>query len=293
MPSTPNYGWSLPDVGGSLGAWGGGVNGAFTSADATVKALADRVAAAEAELAGALSVVSVTASASVTASGNIIAGSALGGASVSALNAGMTNDAVTASAIFGGGAIAGGGLGNLYAQIAVNPSATAANRYMRLQVGDDVALRKFGVLASQMYIGDSTPAFVAGERLRVVGGINATTVSSIFYGDGSNLTGLPQSAVVGLVSDLAALAAINATQTTNIATAQSTADTARSENITWARVVPPGSLGYDTPTTSGSRTAFLPAAVDSSSLAALGASLTPVIEKLKALVTDLKTRGLI
>lgn len=55
MPATPNYGWVLPDVLGSEGAWGTIVNNAFTSADASVKAAKDVADAALPKAGGTLS----------------------------------------------------------------------------------------------------------------------------------------------------------------------------------------------------------------------------------------------
>lgn len=37
MPTTPNFGWTLPTVGGDSGAWGGILNTAFTDVDADVQ----------------------------------------------------------------------------------------------------------------------------------------------------------------------------------------------------------------------------------------------------------------
>ncbi len=206
MPTTTNYSWVTPDVGGSFGSWGGTVNAAFVAADASLKLIDLRVAAAEAELAGALN------AASLTLSGNATVAGISQGMRLYAVNPAAVNNSLTESGYFGAGT--DGTLGPLYLQIALNPSATAGSRYGRIQVGDTVALRPLGLLASQTYVGVNAPTFIGSEMLRVDGAIRAgdVTITGNFNGSGSGLTGIPKSGVTGLVTDLGNLVTDNTTQ---------------------------------------------------------------------------------
>lgn len=212
MPITPNYGWTTPIVSGDFGAWGGILNAAFVEADADVKALADLVTI------NALNVAKTNVNnsfsgtqnfAAISASGAITAGGTATARQVLANNPTAVNG--TPVATFQTITGADGTLGGLVVTDVVNPTATALNRASTTVVEDTGGFRTKAFKVSRFHIGPVDPSFVADEVLRVIGGVNATTMSSIFYGDGSNITGITQAQITGLVSALAGKSAVGHT----------------------------------------------------------------------------------
>lgn len=221
MPITPNYGWTTPVVNGDFGAWGGILNAAFVEIDADVKALADVVAANAVNVARTNinnTFAGTQTFNAINASGNISASGGLYGAQVFAQTAANGSNTVMFRTDTGTDAT----LGSLYAQLSATPSAVGANRLVMLQIGDSLSVRKLAFRASQTYIGAADPSFVGTEMLHVNGAVqassvNATTFFGAFSGSGAGLSGISQSAVTNLVSDLSTISLGQDSQNTAIA----------------------------------------------------------------------------
>jgi hypothetical protein len=195
MPITPNYGWTTPVVNGDFGAWGGILNAAFVEIDADVKALADTVAANAANAArtnvnnsfsGTQTFNTVVASGNVVASGSV---TALGELIVQGAGRGirMNVGAVDATYI------------EMFARSA-SPSTSSGLIGFR-DVGGPV-MSVVNSLGGIDINSTSGTLFVGGGGTTSSGPVNAPQ----FNGSGANLTGITQSQITNLVSDLAAKA---------------------------------------------------------------------------------------
>ncbi len=312
MPTTTNYGFILPDVGGSSGAWGGILNDAIDDIDGTIKTVTDaldtRVDAIEAEVNGALSVTSLAAAAGITAVGDIVSSSnQVRGVTVVGSMPAAANGALAGIANFNGGA--DGALGPVAVAIGVFPSAVGASRFAQLSVADNTALRKFGLVVSQCYVGTAAvPAFIGSEMLRVAGltrSAGVTLDSGTFNGSGADLTNIPLAAVSGLTgaigglqSDVSTLDSRVDAQDILIAGKMDTGAGISATQLTSGTI--PGArygaaFGYaaQAPTgVSGGRNAVLTnsAGNTNSELYGMSASLNDVVGNL---INDLKSRGVI
>jgi len=161
MPTTTHYGFVTPDVGGSAGAWGGLLNAAIVDLDADLHALNLRVIAAEAELAGPLSIAG-----NGTFTGQVLANTFKQESPASVNNVAAVTQSWEAGA--------DGVLGPMYFSLSLTPSAASQFRIAVFAAADTTGYRKIGMRTTQMYVGASAPSFVGSEMLRVDGTVRAT-----------------------------------------------------------------------------------------------------------------------
>ena len=291
MPFTANYNWETPDVGADFGSWGSIQNATIEEIDTDLKALADTVTA------NALNVAKTNVNNTFTGTQSFAAVTASGTVQGSQLRA-ISATSPTASAVpWRLDVGSDGSLGPLYAQIELSPASIGVNRLATLQVGDNSSVRDLAIKSSRLYIGNATPTWVASEFLNVEGSVRVVdiTASGVFSGSGASLNSIPQSAVTGLVSGLAGKSNVIHTHVTSDVLGLDGALAGKSNvghTHTPAEILG-YPLGYTSPAGAGSRPEFLPAEIDSSSLSVLGGNVTTMNNMLKALVTDLKARGVI
>ena len=342
MPITSNYHWTIPVPNGDFGAWGGILNTAFTAVDADLRALADLVAASTANLAKT----NIANTFALTQIFNGIAATTISSASL-ASTGGITaqldatarrlltseptaaNDAATFPLNFSAGIDAT--LGPFLFQVAMTPSATAANRLALIQVGDALLLRKLAIKSSQLYLGQNPPTFAGSEQVHIEGltyVAGSLTVTGTIAGSGASLTNIPEGAVINLNADLNTITtAAGAAQTTantavtnaaaaqttantaitnaataqttantaitNAATAQTQANTARSENILFARITFPAGLGW-TGSAGGTRSLDVTTNIGAAYDSNTRFALQRLNDSVNQLIFDLKnTRGYI
>ena len=309
MAFTTNYNWEVPDVGADFGTWGGISNAAFQLIDTKVFNVETRLAAAEAELGGPIAVTG-----NITATGNINSGATVNAVQLATAAPAAPNGSIFSSAFFQAGS--DGVLNPLYWQLALNPSATGANRFGYMQIGDAVSLRKFGIKTTQLYVGQNDPTYIGSEQMRVQGSVHVdnTVTAALFNGSGASLTGIPTSGVAGLDAALAGKSAVGHTHTTGevaglntfidatnstLAGKANTSHTHDASQITsgsfdWARVTPPGSLGYAAQTNiSGLPRSHVVAAWDSTNSTTEAVSFNALASVVANVVNDLRARGLI
>ena len=196
-----------------------------------------RVLAATANVSAATTVAAGT---SITAGTDVTAGSSLIGNNLNIARPTAGSDILQALATLAAGSGAGGGE-NLYLQLALIPSNTAANRIARIQVGDNSTVRPLQLRVSRTYIGSAeTAAFVGSEMARVAGSlqVDAGVTATQFNGSAVGLTAIPADQLTGSIADArlsapvqGAAAAATAAQVA-AAAAQSTADGAVAVNVT-------------------------------------------------------------
>lgn len=104
--------------------------------------------------------------------GSALVTGAITGASVAVANAAFPVDTRSGVASFGGGP-AQGADGTVSMAAIVNPSATALNRYVGWQSGDNTTIRGMQLRMARLYIGtNSAPAFTGGEQVAIEGQVN-------------------------------------------------------------------------------------------------------------------------
>ena len=227
MPTTPNYGWNTPVVNGDFGAWGGILNAAFVEIDADMNTLAVALSTTNSTLSSLAATVAsnalnvaktnqnntfsgtqtfnAVAATTVATTGDIASAANVNARGLSVVDRSASLGSLTGLAYFSP-AYAVAGSDDLYLQIAGNASATPANRFMRIQVGDNTQVRKLGIMTNQTYIGPNgpTPEFIGGESLRVGGSlqVDAAVNAAQFNGAGTGLLAgtVPSAAVFGLDS---------------------------------------------------------------------------------------------